>query len=352
MVFRFVTLLVFSLMIMACEEEKPDQIFRTVNQVIQAESDAEEFEAWNHSEYHPEKVFDDWLEWETESSIICTELTKLTPLDLTVFENQIRNLKYKKLLEKCHSSLIKRLDEYWKKEKESFPISDLNFKLKSASIDLFNFTPGKVVNQLTQERQVILTFDDGPHPEYTERLLKMLKQVDAQGVFFMLGKNVQALPQIVSKIANDGHLVGSHTDSHLCIAQNSRCRNYNNFSVNENRSVKEITTGVQSLIQVLGWTHPVFRFPFGESSKNLQDLLYSKGFFDFYWSVDSEDWKKRSLSDYYQSLIYKVDRNQGGNILFHDIHKRSVEVMTPFLRFLHRNNYTILVVKAKPVKSF
>jgi peptidoglycan/xylan/chitin deacetylase (PgdA/CDA1 family) len=297
-------------------------------------------------------VFDDWLEWQTDSSTICAELSKLSPLDLTVFENQIRDPKYKKLLEKCQTHLVKTLDEYWKKERISLPAPQHDFKMKTEIVEVDKVPRGKQIDQLVGSKQVLLTFDDGPHPEYTEKLLRVFKQVDAKALFFMLGSNVRHYPSIVKKIAADDHAVGSHTETHACIAQNKRCRNYNTYQVGNSRAELEITSGIQSLISVLGWTHPFFRFPYGESSPGLQNFLYEKGFFDFYWGIDSEDWKKRGLIDYYRSLVAKVDAHQGGNILFHDIHKRTLEVMPQFLKYLHKNGYTIVLVKAKPLSRF
>lgn len=346
----FILVLVLAFLGIGCEE-KPETVYQTLNHTLDA-AQTDDFESWNQSEYHPEKVFDDWLEWQTDSSTVCNELSKLSDLDLTVFENQIRDAKYQKLMGRCQRSLIRRLDSYWNRERGSVSIPKIDFKLRSEVLLMDNFPRAKILGQYLQRKQILLTFDDGPHPEYTKKLLKILKQTDVKALFFLLGKNVRTFSDEVYKIADDGHSVGSHTETHVCIAQNRRCRSNNHFALSASQSLEEIAKGANSLIDVLGWTHPFFRFPYGESSPELQRYLYEKSFFDFYWTIDSEDWKKRGLGDFFQSIVAKIEHNQGGNILFHDIQKKTLEVMPLLLKYLYKNDYTIVVVKAKPVTKF
>ncbi len=330
-------------------DEAPESVSQSV---VRALDEHDDFESWNQSDYHPEKVFDDWLEWQTESSVVCNELSKLSDLDLTVFENQIRDSKYKKILVGCQRGLIRRLDLYWNRERGSVSVPNLDFKFTTETLVMDSVPRGKILAQGFARKQVLFTFDDGPHPEYTEKMLKIFKQTGVKALFFLLGKSARMFPDEVYKIAAEGHSVGSHTESHSCVALNSRCRRSNHSPLSSSQSYNEIAAGARSVIKVLGWTHPFFRFPYGESSPELQNYLYGRGFFDFYWSIDSEDWKKRGLGDYYQSLINKIDRQQGGNILFHDIHKKTLEVMPLLLKYLYKNNYTIVIVKAKPVTAF
>lgn len=352
MLMRSLLIGLFLIVLNACEDQKPEVIYKSVNNTISAEGNTETYEDWLNSDYHPERVFDEWLEWQAESATVCNELLKLSALDLTVFENQIRDPKYKKIIISCQRVLINKLDDYWKKERGSFPAPRGDYKVSSQTIYLDQFPREKLLAQFLKPKQVLLTFDDGPHPEYTEKLLKILRQAQAKALFFMLGKNMERLPDQVFKIASQAHAIGTHTHNHKCIAQNRRCRMYNNHPLSQGQSFNEIDQGVNSVLKILGWTHPFFRFPYGEASRDLQNHIYDKGFFDFYWTIDSEDWKKRSLSEYYSLLITQVDQKRGGNILFHDIQKRTIEVMGPFLKYLHKNDYTIVVVKAKPITNF
>ena len=74
-------------------------------------------------------------------------------------------------------------------------------------------TMGKAVTE-EGSKKIALTFDDGPHPYYTEQLLKGLKERNVKVTFFITGQNVEAYPEIVKEIYEDGHLIGNHTYSH------------------------------------------------------------------------------------------------------------------------------------------
>ena len=77
--------------------------------------------------------------------------------------------------------------------------------------------PGAVMGKAVTEegnKKIALTFDDGPHPYYTEQLLKGLRERGVKATFFITGKNVETYPEIVKEIYDDGHLIGNHTYSH------------------------------------------------------------------------------------------------------------------------------------------
>lgn len=73
---------------------------------------------------------------------------------------------------------------------------------------------GSITRVITQEEIVALTFDDGPHPEFTPRMLKILAQYKARATFFMVGKAAQAQPTLVQQVAHEGHAIGNHTWDH------------------------------------------------------------------------------------------------------------------------------------------
>lgn len=348
MIVRFLLIGLFSCFIIACEERPPEVIYST----LEKQDDSKDYEDWVTSEYHPEHVFEAWHTHSTDGKAICTELAKLTPADLSVFENQIRDSKYAEMLSACQKALISKLDEFWRKEKSELPLPVLDFKFETNVISLDDARREKQTDQFLKAKQVLLTFDDGPHPEYTDKLLKILQQVNAKGVFFLLGKNVEQWPDRVSKEANAGHTIASHTHDHKCIGLNANCASINGHGFSLISAQEQVEGGIASILKVLGWIHPFFRFPYGATSSEVQKYIYERGFFDVHWTIDSSDWKQMSLNSYYASLVSKISEAQRGTILFHDIQKKTIEVMGPFLKYLHKNNYTIVVVTAKPVKNF
>ena len=94
--------------------------------------------------------------------------------------------------------------------------------------------------KLGDAKKIALTFDDGPHPYYTEQLLKGLRERGAKASFFITGQNVEAYPEIVKKIHEDGHLIGNHTYSHTQLTS----RNQEKFKeeiIKTNEVIKEVT---------------------------------------------------------------------------------------------------------------
>ncbi len=94
--------------------------------------------------------------------------------------------------------------------------------------------------KLGDAKKIALTFDDGPHPYYTEQLLKGLEERGAKASFFITGQNVEAYPEIVKKIHEDGHLIGNHTYSHTQLTS----RNQEKFKeeiIKTNEVIKEVT---------------------------------------------------------------------------------------------------------------
>ena len=67
----------------------------------------------------------------------------------------------------------------------------------------------------TEEKQLFLTFDDGPHPSHSLFVLDELKKYNAKATFFCIGKNVAAYPDVYKRMIEDGHKVGNHTQDHL-----------------------------------------------------------------------------------------------------------------------------------------
>ncbi len=89
-------------------------------------------------------------------------------------------------------------------------------------------------------KKIALTFDDGPHPYYTEQLLKGLKERDAKATFFITGQNVEAYPEIVREIYEDDHLIGNHTYSHIQLTS-SNAENFKKEIIKTNEVIKEVT---------------------------------------------------------------------------------------------------------------
>lgn len=179
-----------------------------------------------------------------------------------------------------------------------------------------------------ENKMIALTFDDGPNVLYTERLLDGLAERDVKVTFFLIGKNAEAHPEIVSRIAEEGHLIGNHTYSHLKLTAG-----------NETEFLEEINRTGEIIRDITGST-PVFcRPPFGVWNTRYEQRL---GIIPVLWDVDPRDWctfdtrtvANRILADCHDSAI----------VLMHDEYETSVEAALLVIDELKQQGYTFVTV--------
>jgi len=152
---------------------------------------------------------------------------------------------------------------------------------------------------------VYITFDDGPHPEYTPKILDILKKHDAKATFFLVGEWAKKYPEIVGRIHEEGHELGNHTYSHS-----------DGMVVDELRIEKEIA-GTDRLIRGASNSIPrYFRPPFGFFNFRFIRLAEKLGYKTVLWTFDVGDWGKISSDAMTKKVL---DRARGGSIiLLHD----------------------------------
>jgi len=154
-------------------------------------------------------------------------------------------------------------------------------------------------------RMVALTFDDGPWPIYTERILDVLAEHDAKATFFMLGVRVKRAPAVAARVAREGHLVANHSLSH---------RSFGTSSSKETK--RQIVKGREAIKQATGVDTPWLRPPYGAMRDSAWRIAKKTDSRVVRWSVDSEDWKKRGAGKLAKRVIKQV--RPGSVVLFHD----------------------------------
>ena len=133
---------------------------------------------------------------------------------------------------------------------------------------------------------VLLTFDDGPHPEGTPAVLEVLRRYHARAVFFVVGSRVSRAPELLKRIVDDGHVLGNHSFAHPLDRQ---------LGLFEYRRDLE---RCQSIVEQLTGTRPtLFRPPLGHLSAASVIMPRLMGLRPVLWSLDSEDWQLKSPSD-------------------------------------------------------
>ncbi|MBU2993515.1 polysaccharide deacetylase family protein [Octadecabacter sp. 1_MG-2023] len=162
---------------------------------------------------------------------------------------------------------------------------------------------------------VAMTFDDGPHPTHTPRLLDMLRERGLRATFYLIGNRVVQYPQIARRIAEEGHEIGNHSWSHPFL---------NNYS--DRSAILEIDQTTNAIFQVTGRPPVTFRPPYGAFTRRQRTLLHdTRSLPTILWSVDPQDWRRPGSNVVANRILSHTQ--QGGIILSHDIHRGTVDAM-------------------------
>jgi peptidoglycan/xylan/chitin deacetylase (PgdA/CDA1 family) len=159
--------------------------------------------------------------------------------------------------------------------------------------------------------QLALTFDDGPNPAWTPRLLDILAEHNVRATFFMVGIFAKSEKELAHRVADAGHLVGNHTWSHPDLSR-TRAPNI----------LDELTRTSDILAEIAGKPIRYFRPPFGARRPYVLKLAHQLGLIPVTWNAMTTDWSEPSADKIAQNLIKKIDGNQNrgwaSNIVLHD----------------------------------
>ncbi len=194
-----------------------------------------------------------------------------------------------------------------------------------------------------RDHEVVLTFDDGPLPRNSNRILDILASQCVKATFFTIGRMAQAYPEGVRKLIEAGHSVGTHSQNHPLTM--------NHMPIE--RARQEIDDGIASVKSALGndgsAPAPFFRIPGLLRAAGVEDYLASQGI--QVWSADflADDWRHISSSRVYDLALKRLEDKGKGILLLHDIQARTVAALPRILRELKARGYRIVhVVPATP----
>jgi peptidoglycan-N-acetylglucosamine deacetylase len=189
------------------------------------------------------------------------------------------------------------------------------------------------------DKEVVLTFDDGPWPVNTPSVLKSLADECTKAVFFPIGKHATYHPEILKQVAAAGHSVGAHTWSHA---------NLNSKKMNEQQAKEEIEKGFSAVKLALGAApSPFFRFPQLQHGPAAVAYLGSRNVAIFSCDLDSFDFKAKDATQIINSVLTKLEKSGKGIILLHDFQRHTAEALPSLLRRLKAGGYKVVQMKAK-----
>jgi len=189
------------------------------------------------------------------------------------------------------------------------------------------------------DKEVVLTFDDGPWPVNTPAVLKALADECTKAVFFPIGKHALYHPEILKQVAAAGHTVGAHTWSHA---------NLNGKKMTDQLAKDEIEKGYSAVKMALGAApSPFFRFPELQHNPAAVAYLGTRNIAIFSCDLDSFDFRSKNPEQVVNTVMTKLDKQGKGIILMHDFQKHTAEALPTLLARLKAGGYKVVQMKAK-----
>lgn len=177
--------------------------------------------------------------------------------------------------------------------------------------------------------EVVLTFDDGPHPTLTPKLLDILLKHNVKAMFFVLGTMAKttAGKNAMQRAFNEGHIIGNHSFDHP------------NFQTLTLAKVKDQLKRTQDLIGACGHPMKFMRQPYGSTNAGIDKMIKDEGYTKLLWNVDSMDWdKKFKPAGWVVNAMKQINNRSDSIVLMHDIHKTTIDNVESLIK----------KIKAKP----
>ncbi len=193
--------------------------------------------------------------------------------------------------------------------------------------------------------KIALTFDDGPHPETTKKVLDILDSYGVKGTFFVLGKNVLAYPEVTKAIIDKGHEIENHSHTHPIFSQ-----------IDQQSQIQEIQATNNAIETVTGIKPQYFRKPYSnlsviDTDESIEYLNYLKdlNLRASEYDIDSKDWLVDSPEESVQKVVEAIENSQGNysQILFHDTSEKidnTLEALPQIIEYLQKKDIQIVRV--------
>lgn len=186
-----------------------------------------------------------------------------------------------------------------------------------------------VKNSEEERKKIALTFDDGPHPQYTEQVLDGLKKRGVKATFFITGENAELYPELVKRMHEEGHLIGNHTYSHIQLTSRNR-EAFREELIKTNEVIEGIT----------GEGVTYVRPPYGSWDKSFEKEL---NMIPVLWNIDPLDWCSKDVSCIVRKIESKI--REDDIILMHDSYPSTVTAALQVVDDLQQQEYEFVTVE-------
>lgn len=179
-----------------------------------------------------------------------------------------------------------------------------------------------------EKKKVALTFDDGPHPEYTPKMLAALKEKNVKATFFLLGEEVEKHPEIVKQIHEEGHVIGNHSYKHEQLSK-----------LTMEQACEQVDRTNRLIYDITGVYPSYLRPPFGDWHEKLDCEV---NMVEILWDVDTLDWSSKNHAQIVDKVLKNVQENN--IILMHDGYETSVTAAKEIIDTLKKQGYEFVTV--------
>lgn len=214
-----------------------------------------------------------------------------------------------------------------------------------ARLDSRAFANARRVSGRERSGLVTFTFDDGPSPATTPRILAILERYEVPGTFFVVGRRfrgssraAQRGVELLREIADRGHAIGNHTTRHQRLTRQSPAA-----------ARTAIDDNAEAIAAVLGQEPKLFRPPYGAINRRVRKHLEKRGDTEVLWSIDSHDYQKHRADTLRQRVSRAIVRRGGGVVLFHDTKRWTAKALSGVLDDLEAENCRRLEAGETPI---
>jgi peptidoglycan/xylan/chitin deacetylase (PgdA/CDA1 family) len=194
-----------------------------------------------------------------------------------------------------------------------------------------------------RDHEVVLSFDDGPSPVTTKKVLDALAAECVKANFFIVGEHAKERPDLVRRAYQDGHAIGTHSQTHADLARLSFAN-----------GTGEISDGIRSVQAALGPNEtvaPFFRAPYLQMTSELEQFLIKRALMLWSSDIDPEDWRPQSPKNVVEYVLSSLETRRLGIILLHDVQPHTAAATPTLLRTLKTRGYSIVQVVATDTEA-
>jgi peptidoglycan/xylan/chitin deacetylase (PgdA/CDA1 family) len=181
----------------------------------------------------------------------------------------------------------------------------------------------------TNQKEIALSFDDGPADQYTESILKILKENQVESAFFCIGKNIRGREHLLKQIHAEGHMIGNHSYTHGPLFD----------LLSSARMLADLQLMDQVMKEVLSLRPRIFRPPYGVTNPNLAQAIRKGGYTPVGWSIRSLDTVNKDEKKLFEKITTSL--HPGAIILFHDTSRTTLAILPALITHVKEKGYQI-----------